>query len=671
MTSPSSLTPLPQHSPLESSPSSLSLLLNNTDDVERTTTTSACASPVKRSWSSLETADSAISKLPHLSHTRRTNNTTIPTSAAAHLADGSPIANDIKSPIFIIDKQQQPMKEESSSQPYGSSGGTFTTFSLKQPVKEESPLSAGESSTSDTNILSTTLVNTTTATTANATLTTSTGAIVKPYACNECEQSFCRPHNLKSHQATHSSIRPYKCGTCNKNFRRLHDLKRHEKLHTGEKPYVCDHCSRSFSRLDALNRHQRAENAARRWSDSDVSHRQSSSSGLATSTSSSPSSSSPPPPLVGSPSPIPHNNEEKDCNNNNNNTKKDMHLSSDNTTANKPTIDTPSSQLDHPAPTNTMDSNNSTSNNNDVDNISNDTGINSDNNNNNNNISGGKIKKKSIKSLVQGQQHRFRSSRPNIPQINIPNPATKWPPISSTLASIKPTTMASSSLTSSSPSPIGSPIILAAAAATTPPASSTAPTATKTTAARPTNSYGGFTSSIACHESSLPTPETAHPLSTSSITPISATASAPNTWTHHLSSSPSSSQQLPPPPPPPILNPHPPARTVLPPVIRQSQPQDHHLMSPYSPFTPIASPLSQQPSHAVLLQKYRDLEAKMAILEKEKTAQQDAMNGKIHDLEVENRLLRSLVADSQRLSNGNANAAEHYSLYNTESPGAM
>jgi hypothetical protein len=58
-------------------------------------------------------------------------------------------------------------------------------------------------------------------------------------------------------------------------------------------------------------------------------------------------------------------------------------------------------------------------------------------------------------------------------------------------------------------------------------------------------------------------------------------------------------------------------------------------MSPYSPFTPIASPLSQQPSHAVLLQKYRDLEAKIAVLEKEKATQQDAMNGKIHDLEVE------------------------------------
>ncbi|ORZ08675.1 hypothetical protein BCR42DRAFT_141789 [Absidia repens] len=277
-----------------------------------------------------------------------------------------------------------------------------------------------------------------------------------------------------------------------------------------------------------------------------------------------------------------------------------------------------------------MDCDNSTtSNNNHIDNINNNTGS--------NNISGGKIKKKSIKSLVQGQQHRFRSSRPNIPQINIPNPATKWPPISSTLASIKPTAMASSSSsnkTSSSPSPVGSPIILAATAATTPSTSSTAPTTTKA-AARSPNSYCGRTSSMACHESSLPTPETAHPLSTSSMTPISSTAASTNTWTNHLSSSPSSSQQLPPPPPPPILNTHPPARTVLPPVIRQNQPQDHHLMSPYSPFTPIASPLSQQPSHAVLLQKYRDLEAQMAILEKEKAAQHDAMNGKIHDLEVE------------------------------------
>ncbi|KAI8366673.1 uncharacterized protein BYT42DRAFT_587466 [Radiomyces spectabilis] len=84
----------------------------------------------------------------------------------------------------------------------------------------------------------------------------------KPFACHECDQAFSRPHNLKSHLATHSSERPFQCGTCKLYFRRHHDLKRHQKLHTGERPYVCQTCNRSFARLDALNRHQRSEGSS-------------------------------------------------------------------------------------------------------------------------------------------------------------------------------------------------------------------------------------------------------------------------------------------------------------------------------------------------------------------------------------------------------------------------
>ncbi|KAJ2617699.1 hypothetical protein H4S08_000207 [Coemansia sp. RSA 1365] len=82
----------------------------------------------------------------------------------------------------------------------------------------------------------------------------------KPYACDQCELTFSRQHNLKSHALTHSTERPFSCGVCQTPFRRQHDLKRHMKLHTGEKPYKCTNCGRSFARLDALNRHMRAEN---------------------------------------------------------------------------------------------------------------------------------------------------------------------------------------------------------------------------------------------------------------------------------------------------------------------------------------------------------------------------------------------------------------------------
>src|SRR6185369_16879217 len=81
----------------------------------------------------------------------------------------------------------------------------------------------------------------------------------KPFVCPECNQTFSRQHNLKSHALTHSQEKPFQCSVCQHFFRRHHDLKRHLKLHTGEKPYQCQHCKRRFARMDALNRHLRAE----------------------------------------------------------------------------------------------------------------------------------------------------------------------------------------------------------------------------------------------------------------------------------------------------------------------------------------------------------------------------------------------------------------------------
>ncbi|CAO3677763.1 hypothetical protein G6F56_007511 [Rhizopus delemar] len=81
------------------------------------------------------------------------------------------------------------------------------------------------------------------------------------YICPDCNHTFHRAHNLKSHQATHSTNKQFQCTDCDKQFLRLHDFKRHQKLHTGEKPYQCSECQRSFSRLDALNRHKKTESA--------------------------------------------------------------------------------------------------------------------------------------------------------------------------------------------------------------------------------------------------------------------------------------------------------------------------------------------------------------------------------------------------------------------------
>lgn len=71
----------------------------------------------------------------------------------------------------------------------------------------------------------------------------------------ECNRSFGRKENIKSHVQTHLGDRQYRCMCCGNTFVRQHDLKRHAKIHSGIKPYPCA-CGRSFARHDALTRHR-------------------------------------------------------------------------------------------------------------------------------------------------------------------------------------------------------------------------------------------------------------------------------------------------------------------------------------------------------------------------------------------------------------------------------
>ncbi|KAF9289348.1 hypothetical protein BGZ68_009562 [Mortierella alpina] len=75
----------------------------------------------------------------------------------------------------------------------------------------------------------------------------------------DCDKSFSRLFNLRSHMRTHSKARPFVCSSCNFAFSRRHDRDRHAKKHLSEKPYKCIVCEATFVRQDALVRHLRMD----------------------------------------------------------------------------------------------------------------------------------------------------------------------------------------------------------------------------------------------------------------------------------------------------------------------------------------------------------------------------------------------------------------------------
>ncbi|GJJ78137.1 hypothetical protein EMPS_10496 [Entomortierella parvispora] len=75
-----------------------------------------------------------------------------------------------------------------------------------------------------------------------------------------CQRTFSRPFNLKSHGLTHETERPHGCGLCSKSFARIHDRDRHRKGHLVEKAHSCVVCLGRFARQDAVTRHLKLAN---------------------------------------------------------------------------------------------------------------------------------------------------------------------------------------------------------------------------------------------------------------------------------------------------------------------------------------------------------------------------------------------------------------------------
>ncbi|KAG0050795.1 hypothetical protein BGZ83_004424 [Gryganskiella cystojenkinii] len=83
------------------------------------------------------------------------------------------------------------------------------------------------------------------------------------YKCSQCDKTFTRPFNLRSHRATHEGLRPHECtfvdtkgAKCHWTFARRHDLERHMRSrHSPEKMFTCRTCGAQCGRSDAFKRH--------------------------------------------------------------------------------------------------------------------------------------------------------------------------------------------------------------------------------------------------------------------------------------------------------------------------------------------------------------------------------------------------------------------------------
>lgn len=97
-------------------------------------------------------------------------------------------------------------------------------------------------------------------TTRRASTVSSIGSSDRNFPCThqDCDRSFSRIQNLRSHMRCHLETTPHNCDSCGLGFRRTTDLQRHVRtMHTpnDQKPWPCKKCPKRFGRSDALKRH--------------------------------------------------------------------------------------------------------------------------------------------------------------------------------------------------------------------------------------------------------------------------------------------------------------------------------------------------------------------------------------------------------------------------------
>ena len=86
------------------------------------------------------------------------------------------------------------------------------------------------------------------------------------YNCPLCNKSFSQNTSLKTNSRIHSRRTPYNCLQCSKSFSQKLNLKTHFLIHSGEKPHKCDYsCSDPSSVLEVLAIHRIQEGSLGEW----------------------------------------------------------------------------------------------------------------------------------------------------------------------------------------------------------------------------------------------------------------------------------------------------------------------------------------------------------------------------------------------------------------------
>lgn len=198
--------------------------LENNDDLTITTNTNDSTSSKEHEMDSQgdtsnqqqSSSSSSSSSWPGNYHQQQQQSHHLPTP----VSPAAPMPHQNKIPKVEMDERQPSMNTSESGSPAikeeyhmvqrtkaDTPGGMYTSFSLKQtnPSNHGTGASAASSSSSSSS-------NKGRGSRDNG------STVSKPYTCSECNQTFNRLHNLKSHAATHSMERPYKVNVWDENM---------------------------------------------------------------------------------------------------------------------------------------------------------------------------------------------------------------------------------------------------------------------------------------------------------------------------------------------------------------------------------------------------------------------------------------------------------------------